>query len=99
MNCKVLLARKGYFEILQITTVGACHRVQPAVRAALAGCHAWLFTDPSGNGVLAPFASSHPSAQAPTALRSTFQLDNSLQMRLKSLSWVWCFLGQNSSSL
>lgn len=99
MSCNVLLARKGYFEILQITTVGACHRVQPAVRAALASCRAWLFTDPSGRVVLAPFASSPPSAQAPTALRSTFLLVNSFQMRLKSLSWVWWFLGQNSSSL
>lgn len=100
MNCEVLLGRKDSFEILQITAVGAsCHRVQPAVGAALALCHAWLFTDPSGKGVLAPFASLPPSAQAPTALRSTFLLINSFQMRLKSLSWVWWFLGQSSSSL
>lgn len=82
----MLLAWKGYFEILQITAVSACHRVQPAVGAALALCHAWLFTDPSGKAVLAPFASSPPSAQAPTALRSTFLLINSFQMKLKSLS-------------
>lgn len=31
VNCNVLLAQKGYFEILQITKVSASGRVQPAV--------------------------------------------------------------------
>ena len=98
MNCNVFLARKGYFEILQITNVSASCRVQPAVGTALASCRAWLCIDPAGKGALAPFASSPPSAEAPAALRSAFLLANSFQMRLKSLSWVWWFLGQNSSS-
>lgn len=74
--------------------VRASCKVQPAVGAALASCR-----DPAGKGALAPFASSPPSAEAPAALRSSFLLANHFQMmRLKSLSWVWWFLGQNSSS-
>lgn len=97
-NCNVLLAWKGYFEILQITNISASCRVQPAVGAALALCRAWLCIDPARKGALAPFASSPPSAEAPTAPRSAFLLTNSFQMRLKSLSWVRWFLGRNSSS-
>lgn len=74
--------------------VRASRRVQPAVGAALASC-----PDPAGKGALAPFASSPPSAEAPAALRSSFLLANRFQMmRFESLSWVWWFLGQNSSS-
>lgn len=83
VKCNVLLGRKGYFEILQITNFSASRGVQPAVGAALASCRAWLCVDPAGKGARAPFAFSPPSAEAPAALRSAFLLANSFQMRLK----------------
>lgn len=80
------------------TLVPLAESSQRSVGAALASCRAWLCIDPAGKGALAPFASSPPSAEAPAALRSAFLLTNGFQMRLKCLSWVWWFLGQNSSS-
>lgn len=56
-SCNVFLARKGSFEPLVPVT--------ESNQRSLASCHAWLFTDPSGKGVLAPFASLCPGSHSP----------------------------------